>query len=166
MTELVEHGPLIPQSEAPIYHSQKGIADPEPTVGEYLANVHRRQTQQLMRLSRIAFDHTHPVDQYQWSSGAPAINPVTIQPTYEMPERIDHITFSLPPGTTSALLQLGDRVIPLYGGTALTTQLTSTLQVGGIVLNRSDLRTLTLNPLAGPFYIGLAGFADEVWGNA
>lgn len=71
------------------------------------------QVKELRRISRRSYNHQHPVEEYQGSATLPA-NQVIVQPNYQMRERIESILVSLPPGITSASLQLADRTVPLY----------------------------------------------------
>lgn len=167
---LVKQGPLSEEMGASVLfvgeEAQQGEHD--PTTQRALAFAHHIQEMHMatLRMERKLFEYAHPVDEYISSPGAPASNPVIWQPTWEHPEKIEHILYSLPIGTTSAILTLGDRIIPLYAGAALTTALTNDLTMGGLILGRDDARFLTLLPLAGPFHIELCGYADEIWGNA
>lgn len=120
------------------------------------------QLAELKRQSRMLYDHSNPVDEYETSTGQPANGIVTIMPNYEIAERIEAIIASLPVGTTSAVLQLGDRFIVLYSGAATVLQTLVNLQDVGMILNRSDVRQLTIaGVLTTGFYIGLSGHTME-----
>lgn len=168
--KLVDQGPLEEEmADSVLFTGEQHIqGEADPTTQRALAFAHHIQEmhQATLRMERKLFEYAHPVDEYISSPGAPAQNPIIWQPTWEHPEKIEHILYSFPVGTTSAILTLGDRIIPLYAGAALTTALTNDITIGGIILGRSDARFLTLLPLAGPFHIELCGYADEIWGNA
>lgn len=123
--------------------------------------------QELLRQSRKLYDYSHPVD--EWVSDAtPNAGPIEIQPDYEIPERIEQITASLPIGITSATLQLGQRniILAAHGATATTSQTLVSLSYIGMILGRSDRRVLSFTgvPTTG-FYIGLGGHCIEREGN-
>lgn len=117
---------------------------------------------ELQRQSRKLYDHSNPFDEFQSSSGAPAGGTITVNPDYEIPERVEAILASLPVGITYAELKLGERLIPLYSGAATIVQTLINLQGLGMILNRSDPRVLNFTgvPTTG-FYIGLFGHTLE-----
>lgn len=103
----------------------------------------------LQMLSDQAFNYSHPVDEYapqgmpSPASGAGLLT-ITVQPDYDMPERIETILVIIPVGATSALLQLGQRTMQLYSGVALTVPSVINMHVSGVILNSDDPRVLTL----------------------
>ena len=110
------------------------------------------------------FDYTHPVDEYA-PQGAPntlanalVFQTISWQADYDMPERIEHISYSIPLGTTYCTLQLGQRLIVLYQGAALTTPIVGSIFTG-IVINADDERVFTCTGATGTGYIGVAGWA-------
>jgi hypothetical protein len=119
---------------------------------------------QLLRYQRMQadhmFDYSHPFDEYgpPGSPDAVVVSTFQIQPDYDMPERVEHIAYSVPVGTTFASVQLGQRLIVLYQGTALVTPLVGALFTG-IILNATDNRIVTFTGATGTGYLGLAGFA-------
>lgn len=144
----------------------------ETTPGETLIAALAHHSVELVRQSRMLYDHSRPVDEYQSTPGWPANGLIEVTPTYEMPERIEAILAIIPVGVTLAQLQLGDRWITLYQGAALTASLTVVLPHLGIVLSRDDARYLQLTPgvqpggATGGVHLELMGFADETWGMA
>lgn len=149
-------GPGIPGTEG---HPVK-----EPT-HEEIAVAAALKFHHLMKMQDDrAFDHSHPVDEYQpqglSTSSASFPNQLIIQPDYDMPERIEAIFSITPVGATLAVLQLGQRILTFYSGAALTTPLVQTHQVRGMILNSDDQRVFTLTgALTSAPYIGLTGFA-------
>lgn len=124
--------------------------------------------QEAVRIGRRLYDRSMPVDEYAFS---PDPNPVgvdiTWQPDYEQEIRVESITASLPIGITAAVIQLGQRRIPLLGvGAATTAQTLVNVTNQGIIINRSDIRKviLTGTPTSG-HYVALAGFLFERHGN-
>lgn len=115
------------------------------------------------RLQRMAFNYSNPVDEYQMIGQALDDNPVNITPDYGTTEIYRAILFSLPIGTTSAVLQIGStRKIQLYNGAATTVQNAQILQDLVIVANPSDDRTLTLAGAGtSDGYINLMGWAYD-----
>lgn len=106
------------------------------------------------------FDTSHPVDEYgpPGSPNAVVVSTFTIQPDYDMPERIENICYSIPVGTTLATLQLGQRLIVLYQGAALAAPLVSFI-AAGCILNSDDPRIYSSTGSTGTPYIGLSGYA-------
>jgi hypothetical protein len=124
---------------------------------------------ELRRLSRQAYDHSRPVDEYKWLSSPPQAAAVDTYPAsatwladYTMPVRIESIMYSLPVGITGATVQLGQVHIPLYAGGATTAQIVNSLPGLGIILDEVDQRMIWFQgaPTSG-FSINLAGFALE-----
>jgi hypothetical protein len=140
-------------------HTRSRVANPD-AVNAYQQH---EQLRYLSLLKNAAFDYTHPVDEYGPNGSANSVvitNQVNVQPDYDMPERIEHLAYVLPLGTTTALIVLGSRAIQVYNGPALTTIIASTLFVGGIILGSDDLRQLNLTgTLTSAPYLGLTGFA-------
>jgi hypothetical protein len=97
--------------------AQQAVATPSETVESYALSLMKRHCIATERLARIAFDKTHPVDEYISTPGAPANGIIILQPTYWMPERIESILACIPAEVDSALLQLGDRYIQLLDNT-------------------------------------------------
>lgn len=128
---------------------------------DYIERFVQGQTLQYQRLMKdMTFDYSHPVDEYAPTGNPGAQASLTVQPDYDMPEKIDHVTYVIPVGATSALLQLGSRTIQLYSGTALTAPIASALYVGGIILNADDPRSITFaGSVTSQPYLGLAGWA-------
>jgi hypothetical protein len=118
----------------------------------------------MMKMIRDqAFDYTHPVDEYAPQGGnqvIPANGIITVQSDYDMPEKIESVLVIVPVGATSAALQLGQRLLTLYAGAALTAPLLWTVPYAGIILNSDDPRILTMTGgLTSPPYLGLTGYA-------
>lgn len=108
------------------------------------------------------FDFSHPVDEYGPQGGNAVItNTVSLQPDYDMPEKIDGVLVIIPVGATAASLQLGQRILNLYTGAALTTPLIPVIPApAGIILNSDDPRILSIaGTLTSAPYLGLTGFA-------
>lgn len=110
-------GPLIDQfTQASTYEPPSGQSS-EATVTQtkpsYMASLMSRHAVAMERLARQSFDKTHPVDEYISTLGVPSGGLITIQPTWETPERIESVLAYIPPGVSSALLTLGDRFIEL-----------------------------------------------------
>lgn len=136
-----------------------------------------RDLQDRLRVRRYNYDIQHPVDEYASGPGLPAggqivVNNVTfsayveVQRMWDLPERIERLTYTLPLGTTLAVAKLGDRYIPLYNGVALTSPQPNSIQINSI-LSQDDDRYLLLNgATGGGYYFGLSGYADEIYGNA
>lgn len=124
---------------------------------------HQRKT--LTRISRQAFNHANPVDEFQTSSFDGALV-YRWYADYEIPERIEGILVSLPVGITGATLQLGQRYIPLYSGAATTLQTLINLNGLGLILDRSDARILSVTGApTTPFHVELTGYALERTGD-
>ena len=158
-------------------HPRNSIAthNPDPNSGpdeqgiEIPSASHEQMVKNLLlasaRLSKMAndqaFDYSHPVDEYAPQGGTAVItNTVTLQPDYDMPERITTITAIIPVGATGASLQLGQRTMVLYSGTALTAPGVLTMSVHGIIVNSDDPRILSIaGTLTSAPYLGLTGFA-------
>jgi hypothetical protein len=115
------------------------------------------------RLSSMAFDHTHPVDEYEiiGQNAASLDLGITIRIQYDYDERYDCILYSLPLGTTSASLQIGtDRTLQLYNGAAIAVQQMQSLPHLGIVCSSGDERILTLTgTLTSNGFIEMTGWA-------
>lgn len=119
----------------------------------------------MQMLQDQAFDYTHPVDEYApqgmpSAAAAAGLLSVTVQPDYDMPERIETILVIVPAGATSALLQLGQRTLQLYSGAALAAPQVINMHVAGVILNSDDPRILTLTgaTTSAPF-VQLCGWA-------
>jgi hypothetical protein len=115
-----------------------------------------------LRTQRLLYNKTHPVD--IWENIPAGTLSAQLQADYGV-EKIGFVIASVPLGATSAVLNLGQRVFPLYNGPALATQLLVSSRVE-MILNETDYRILTLTgttTTAG--YIALAGYALERFGN-
>lgn len=120
--------------------------------------------QVVMRIFRQIYQKARPVDEWQ-DGGVPSNGVIQIQPDYNL-ERITGAVISLPVGTTSATLALGERSIPLYSGTATTAQTLINLDGMGLILNENDKRILTIQGTTTTnFYIHLSGFVLERTGH-
>lgn len=121
--------------------------------------------QVAMRIFRQLYQKARPVDEWQDGQGVPANGIIQIQPDYNL-ERITGALISLPVGTTSASLSLGDRTIPLYSGTATTVQTLINLNGLGLILNENDKRILTIGGTTTTgFYVNLMGYVLERTGH-
>jgi hypothetical protein len=158
-------GPAHAESPSPMGHQHVSYAVTEN--GEHeaafvmMAAIHKA----LTRMERRLYDHSHPVDErISLATAAPLT--MTIQPDFEIRERIESVTASLPVGITSANLKLGQDTILLYSGAATTTQIVVNLQGLGIQLDRDDERIITFTgaPTTG-FFLALAGHTMETWGD-
>jgi hypothetical protein len=140
---------------------EQGIEVPPASHEQMLRTIALRQVQLMRMIADQSFNYSHPVDEYAPQGGTAVItNTVTLQPDYDMPERITTVTAIVPVGATSASLQLGQRTLTLYSGTALTTPGIIVLVVHGIIVNSDDPRILTLGgTLTTPPYLGLTGYA-------
>jgi hypothetical protein len=140
---------------------EQGIEVP-PASHEQMSRMLALHHMQLAKMANDrSFNYSHPVDEYAPQGGTAVItNTVTLQPDYDMPERITTITAIIPVGATSANLQLGQRILNLYSGTALTAPGISVMVVHGIIVNSDDPRILTLGgTLTTAPYLGLTGYA-------
>jgi hypothetical protein len=138
-----------------------GIAVPPASLEQMLKTMGLANAHLMKMANDRAYDYSHPVDEYAPQGGTAVItNTVTVQPDYDMPERINGLTVIIPVGSTAAVLQLGQRLMQLYSGSALTVPGILCMNVMGIVLNSDDPRRLTLTgTLTPPPYVGLTGFA-------
>lgn len=127
--------------------------DPNERIGRILWS----QYKTMCRIARGIRDYSKPVDEYEYQT-TPFPGPLTIVAAYSNQVRIESITASLPLGITSAVLQLGERYIPLYNGAALATQGIINLVNQGIILVGSDNRILSFTgvPTTG-YYVALNG---------
>lgn len=138
-----------------------GIVQPVDKDEQVLRSLYDMR-QESIRQSRMLYDYSKPVDEYEWNLTA-FPGPITIQPQFGLTVRFHTIVFSLPAGITSAVLQIGRRYIPLLVASAATTsQTVGTLQDVGIIAEGNDLRQLSFTgtPSSG-YYIGLNGFRLE-----
>lgn len=114
-------GPLGQQMSTPVYETESGrTVSQEAPPANYWKELFEKQAKLLERLSRQGYDKSHPVDEYISTTGYPE-NPdnngvyrVIITPTWMLPEKIESILYTLPAGTTSAILRLADRRINLF----------------------------------------------------
>lgn len=127
--------------------------DPNEKIGRILWS----QYKTMVRIARGIRDYSRPVDEY-FVSQSPFAGPIYIVAAFSSQVRIESLTASLPVGITSAILQLGDRFIPLYSGTATTAQTLVNWNDLGMILVGSDERVLTYAgaPTTGT-YIALSG---------
>jgi hypothetical protein len=128
--QLPMTGPLLDQFGASVYEGPEGgqpsVATVQQTSNHYVIELLRRHAVAAERNARIAFDKTHPVDEYISSLGVPeaaaagggAYPPFTsyvrVTPTWETTERIESIVYTIPAGATSCVAILGDRYINLF----------------------------------------------------
>lgn len=129
---------------------------------EYILRTLVDMRQESIRQSRMLYDHSKPVDEYEYNQTA-FPGPVIIQPQFGLTVRFHTIVFSLPIGITAATLQIGRRFIPLLQVSAATTaQTIGSLQDVGIIAEGNDTRSLSFTgtPTSG-YYIGLNGFRLE-----
>jgi hypothetical protein len=147
------HGYTDTDVNRPEGHNTKTLTPPEIAMFAQVEQLRylRLQKDQL-------FDHSHPVDEYGPPGNPGAVTTFTIQPDYDMPEKIDNIVYVIPVGTTLAQIQLGQRTINLYQGAALTAPIASFLPIG-CILNSDDTRQCTFTGATGQPYVGLSGFA-------
>jgi hypothetical protein len=136
-------GPLIGQfTEQKVYEGPPGeqdaVAVPSQTRENYAMQLLRRHAVASERLARIAFDKTHPVDEYISTPGIPPPNgqfagfayALQLQPSYWMPEKIESLLATIPAGATTCWVKLDDRYIDLLSlaanqGAALATKQTT-----------------------------------------
>lgn len=127
--------------------------------------------QENLRQSRQLYNHAHPVDEYISGLNPPSstgtTNELEIQRDYEIPVRIECIHAAVPVGVTEAHLKLGQRIIPLYSGTATAVITQVLISPVGYILNPSDKRLFswTGTPTSG-FHVSLTGYAIERYGNS
>lgn len=173
-TAVAAGGCAIPVTERnAIVPASKGESDRDQgygTIGEHINSMSKQDLLQLvayqsLRYQKLGddrmFDHSHPVDEYQPQGNAAVItNTLTLQPDYDMPEKIEAITCIVPVGTTLANIQLGQRQLVPYSGSALTAPLIVLLDGIGLIINSDDPRILTLTgTVTSPPYLGLTGYA-------
>jgi hypothetical protein len=174
-----EGGGLLEQSAVSVFEETGAVSNAATDNRTYARQMWLRMVKAQERTARLAFDQSHPVDEYQWTQGipqnpaaAPAPYTAAIQLTasWEVPERIESIIATVPVGATAAIVKLADRWINIHPntGTALTAPATVSYLGLGIILNRDDDRLLLFEGTitAGPCGLELMGFADEVYGNA
>jgi hypothetical protein len=138
----------------------EGVKIPPVDPRTMAAVIAAAQTHLLKMLSDKGFDYTHPVDEYAPQGIPGPIQSLTIQADYDMPERIETILVVVPVGTTSALLQLGQRSMQLYSGAALVSPLVIAMPVHGLIVNSDDPRILTFTgAVTSQPYLGLTGYA-------
>lgn len=138
-----------------------GNAAYQPTREEMNDFFSAMQARYTRMMSDRVFDYSHPVDEYgpQGSPGSTVVlASITLQPDYDMPERIEKITYSIPVGTTLASVLLGQRLIILYQGAALAVPVVGYLSTG-IIINSDDPRIFTCTGSTGVPYFGLSGWA-------
>jgi len=161
------------------FENQDAQATAATNPGQYMREQFARQTLAMERMARRLFDLSHPVDEYQSTPGIPQQWPggnlagqfpyaVQLTPSWELPEKIESILWTIPVGITAAWAKLSDRWISLYGGAATTEPVSGQLINLTIILNRDDDRLLLMagTPPAGPCHFELMGMADEIYGNA
>lgn len=123
--------------------------------------------QENIRQSRMLYDHSRPIEEYAGVLDPQPAGDFDIMPSYSICSKIDNITASIPVGTTAATLFLGtERIIPLYAGTAATTQIIVNIRGFGALLTDNDRRFLRLaGTMTTGFFIMLSGYAQERYGN-
>lgn len=155
-------GPLLRQSAASPY-PPTGIKTVEQTQAEYYIEQLARQATAQERLLRILFDKTHPVDEYISSlglpqpgnyDGAPYTGFVQLTRTWDMPERIESLIYTIPAGATSAVAKLGDRWINLMPAPTAASVLT--LQNSGIVATPGAGGVIATVTVTGPALYSVA----------
>lgn len=128
-----------------------------------LFNLMLSQHMYTKRLRRMAFNYSNPVDEYAPIGQTLDNNPVNIVPDYGTTVIYQTILYSLPIGTTSAVLRIGaTRNIQLYNGAATTVQQALTLPHLTIIATANDERILTLAGAGtSDGYINLLGYAFD-----
>jgi hypothetical protein len=114
---------------------------------DQMYKLHLNRTMEMQRLSRMAFNYAHPVDEYEiiGTNASTLAVGIPIRMQYDTDERYESILISLPLGTTSAQLNIGsDRQIQLYNGPAITAQQPLVLPHLGIVASSGDARYLII----------------------
>jgi hypothetical protein len=188
---LPVQGDLEAEMSIDIHAAHPGHPGHQESMQDQLFKAQQRYIQDQLRQSRANFDMQHPVDVYQSVLAGLPDTPSNLpnftymcklQASWQIPERIHTITICLPTAAvtaanavivTNAIVRLGDR---FFQALPNDTQplCTYTLPVEGIILmEEGDERELHFTTAAGggavqtcPFYFGLTGFADEIWGNA
>jgi hypothetical protein len=103
------HG-KIPAEKMPSPFKEPGsLSAVETTTGAYLLQMQKRQAEATERMARDAFNIAHPVDEYIYTPGLPSqivdipwggtqiqAALITVQPTWEIPERIESILAGFP----------------------------------------------------------------------
>lgn len=131
------------------------VPDVEKEPGKYIALALVRIHQTLAKLPVMIEDHAKPFDEYNNQTLAPeAETQLTLQPQWEVTEKVESIMITGPAGTVT--LQLGDRVWPL------TIPAAGFIFIGAplaIYLGRDDLRILTAQT-PGEYTLELMGHCD------
>lgn len=115
---------------------------------DQMYKLHLERTLETQRISRMAFNYAHPVDEYEIVGTNASTLPlgIPIRTQYDSDERYESILVSLPLGTTAAQLNIGtDRQIQLYNGAAITVQQPLILPHLGIVASSGDERYLVIS---------------------
>jgi hypothetical protein len=118
------------------YNNPESVSHVTTKEGQYQSEMARRMLVAQERMARLAFNHTHPVDEYISSAGVPATDAnyppytsyVQLQPTWEIPERIDSLIATIPAGATAAVAKLGDRWIDLLSLASPSQEITGSNQ--------------------------------------
>jgi hypothetical protein len=156
------------------FHRVPGVVVREPGTGQqpFTEKTHEEHEAEVIALlrsiahdmrrqRRANFNTSNPVDEAAYGPALPS-GTIDIQRDYDLPERIQAILYSIPVGATAATIQLGQRVIPLYSGAALATQLVNSLTNLGLIVGPDERRTLTVaGALTSGFFIALQGYAFE-----
>jgi hypothetical protein len=137
--------------ESDPFNDPSSSADVTATQGEYYLEQMRRMRVAQERQARIAFDKTHPVDEYISSFGVPQSDAtytpytsyVELQPTWEIPEKINTILATIPAGATACTAKLGDRYFDL---------MSAAVAGSGGQLSKGLLEVVPANPSAGAGY--------------
>jgi hypothetical protein len=119
-----------------------------------LALLHLRD--QISTLANMTQDAGRPFDEYQPQTLAvEAETAISVQPTYEVSERVESIIVTGPPAA-AITLELGDRTWPLV------IPATGIISMNGLAiqLGRSDVRQI-IATVPGQYTIELMGHADS-----
>jgi hypothetical protein len=153
-----EIAPLQPESDQG--PGTEGIRVPPVDPKDIMRIIALSQSHLLRMLADKGFDFTHPVDEYGPQGTPGAIGSITLQPDYDMPERIESFIVVVPVGATSALMQLGQRSLQLYAGAALAAPLVIVAPCHGIIINSDDPRNVVFTgTITSQGYFGLTGYA-------
>lgn len=151
---------IVPGTDRDTGPNTRGISAPEISEQQVRDALLLRSIRYQQLADDKLFDYTHPVDEYQPNGNNTGATPLlTIQPDYDMPERITSIVVIVPVGTTAANIQLGQRTLPIYAGAALTTPTLFTIPECGFILNSDDPRIATFTGATAAGYFGLMGWA-------
>jgi hypothetical protein len=146
--------------------SQVKVVLSEDEYKEQMFKIRLNSNQYLKRLMEMAYDYKNPVDEnvvIPQGVFAALTPPIIVQPDYDQTEIYTGMSFSLPVGTTSAILQLGsNRQIPLYSGAAIATQTFQFVNGLTILATPDDRRQLFIQgTITSNGYFGLSGHCFE-----